>query len=101
MVMEPDSGPEPVSFLGKRLPATFQRRVVRIDAGCSLRYRHEEWDDAIVVVESGSVEVECPRGGSRTFCAGAVVFMAGLDLKAMHNRGTETVVLSAVSRAPP
>jgi quercetin dioxygenase-like cupin family protein len=99
--MEPDSGLEPLSFLGKRLPRSFRTRVVRIDAGCSLPYRQEDWADAIVVVEQGSVEVECPRGGSRTFCPGAVVFMTGLDLKAMHNRGDETVVLAAVSRAPP
>lgn len=99
--MAPRPGPERLSFLGRPPPAPFTRRVVRIEPGCSLPYMRADWEDALVVVEAGVVDVECRRGGCRTFTAGAVVFMVGLDLAAMHNRGTEAVVLSAVSRGPP
>src|SRR3954465_11556348 len=49
----------------------FQRRVVRIDAGCSRPYDESEWDDALVIVTAGVVELEGLSGRRRRFSGGA------------------------------
>jgi hypothetical protein len=97
--MESTSDPRRLSFLGRPLPAAFNMRVVAIEPGVTLPYVDEDWQDALVVIEHGEVEVECTAGGSKSFGPGSVVHMVGLSLRAMHNRGTQTVVMSAVSRA--
>jgi len=51
------------------------------------------------LVESGELELECTRGGSRKFPRGAILWFAGLPLRTLRNRGLEPVVLTAVSRA--
>ncbi|HMJ32637.1 MAG TPA: pyridoxamine 5'-phosphate oxidase family protein [Baekduia sp.] len=91
---------EPLSFLGRGVPAAFQSRTVTIPAGASRAYVEAEWHDAIVVLESGELEVECVRGGRRRFERGAVMCFVGLALRTLYNLGPETAVLVAVSRRP-
>jgi quercetin dioxygenase-like cupin family protein len=76
----------------------FARRTVVLEPGVSRRSHDAEWHDAIVVVEAGDVELECAAGGRRRFTAGAVLWLAGIDLRALHNVGPDPVVLLAVSR---
>jgi quercetin dioxygenase-like cupin family protein len=92
-----------VSFLNRRLSSTFAKRVVTLEPGASRPYLAHEWHDAIVVVEAGEVQLECGDGGRRVFAAGAVLWLAGLGLLALHNAGAEPAVLVAVSRrrGPP
>lgn len=91
-----------VSFLHRRLSASFDKRVVTLEPRGRRPYRAAEWDDSLVVVESGEVLLECADGGRRRFAAGAVLWLAGLGLIALHNEGEELAVLVAVSRrAPP
>jgi hypothetical protein len=94
---------ERVSFLHRRLSSTFAKRVVTLEPGTSRPYLAHEWADALVVVEAGEVQLECDDGGRRRFAAGAVMWLAGLGLLALHNDGVEPAVLVAVSRrrAPP
>lgn len=93
---------ERVSFLHRRLSATFDKRVVTLEPGTSRPYLAHEWYDALVVVEAGEVQLECADGGRRRFAAGAVMWLAGLGLLALHNDGPDAAVLVAVSRrAPP
>jgi quercetin dioxygenase-like cupin family protein len=101
--MERERDNERVSFLNRELSASFAKRVVTVAPGTSLAYRSEEWRDALVVVESGEVVLECLEEGRRRFPAGAVLWLAGLRLVALHNEGHEAAVLVAVSRrrAPP
>ncbi|WP_214407341.1 hypothetical protein [Pseudonocardia lacus] len=102
--MEPPSEDDAarVSFLHRRLGATFDKRVVTLGPGDTRPYRAEEWDDALVVVERGEVLLECADGGARRFAEGAVLWLAGLGLLALRNEGREPAVLVAVSRrAPP
>jgi CheY-like chemotaxis protein len=89
---------EPLPFLGGGVPAAFELRTVAIPAGASRAYDEAEWEDAIVVLESGELEVECVRGGRRRFERGAVMYLVGLALRTLHNLGPETAVLVAVSR---
>lgn len=88
---------DPISFLG-RTDAAFEKRVIAIPPASSRAYDEGEWHDEIVVVERGEIELESASGNRRTFEAGDVLWLAGLPLRALHNRGREDVVLVAVSR---
>jgi quercetin dioxygenase-like cupin family protein len=94
---------ERVSFLHRQLSSSFAKQVVTLEPGSSRPYLAHEWRDALVVVEAGEVQLECEDGGRRRFAAGAVMWLAGLGLLALHNDGVEPAVLVAVSRrrAPP
>jgi hypothetical protein len=90
---------EKVSFLDRPLPPRFRLRVVLLLPGASKAYESSEWAGELIVLERGTVEVECIRGGLRALSAGAVFWLAGLPLRALRNPGTVPAVLSAVSRA--
>jgi hypothetical protein len=73
---------------------------VRLPPGGELAYEPADWTDALVVVEEGEIEIECRDGGFRRFACGAVLSLTGLPLRTLHNRGSDPVLLSAVSRRP-
>ena len=76
----------------------FRRREIRIAARDTMPYVAQDWDDALVVVQQGDVDLCCARGARRRFREGAVLFLQGLALQALHNPGVEDVVLVALSR---
>jgi hypothetical protein len=76
----------------------FQRRVVRLDAGCSRPYEEAEWDDALVIVTLGVIELEGLSGRRWRFPRGAMLWLTDLPLLALHNPGDEAAELTAVSR---
>jgi hypothetical protein len=100
-MMESDSDPGRISFLGRRLPALFVLRLVSVPPGAEHAYDEEEWRDAIVVVEEGAVDLESVGGASQRFERGAVLWLTGLPLRALMNYGDVPAVLSAVSRRRP
>src|SRR5215218_5080168 len=83
-----------------RPPPGYEQRTVSIPPGRTTAYNAAEWRDAIVVVAYGTVEVEGRAGGRRAFRRGAVLFLTGLGLRALHNPGPEPAVLVAVRRRP-
>ena len=89
---------EDLSF-AEPLPPAFQRTVTVLAPDETRPYDETEWRDALVVVKRGEIELECLAGGRRAFREGDVLFLSGLSLRAMHNRGAEPTVLVAVSRA--
>lgn len=96
--VECSSDHEPVFFLGRRLPSSFEMRLVMVDPGAEHAYDEREWRDALVVVEAGAIDLECMEGGGARFECGAVLFLVGLPLRALVNRGAEPAILSAVAR---
>jgi hypothetical protein len=79
-----------------RTAYTVRRYVV---APCSERaYTRAEWCDALVVVESGAIELESMNGLRRTFVKGDMLTLARTPLRLMRNRNPATAVLSAISR---
>ena len=86
------------SIFGGRLPASFERRRVVLQPGTSRPYVDEEWRDALVTVDSGDLEIECLRGGSRTFSAGDILWFSDLGLRTMRNRGLIPTVLISITR---
>ena len=91
--VEDDDAPVPT-----RPGPAFRRRSVTIRAQETVPYVADDWRDAIVMIERGSVDLCCVRGGRRRFVEGAILFMDGLALESLHNPGVEDVVLVAVSR---
>jgi glyoxylate utilization-related uncharacterized protein len=89
---------EPVTFLGRPIGPSFRARVVTIEPGALLPYVESDWRGALVVVEAGEVELECREGSHRRFSCGDVLWLTGLGLVAVHNRGEVPAVLVAVSR---
>lgn len=85
-------------FLGRRVPEAFDVRRITVEAGHERLYDEAEWRDSIVVVESGRIELECRCGSRRGFPRGAVLWLIGLPLRALHNREPVPTVLVAVSR---
>jgi hypothetical protein len=90
-----------LSLLWRRLPSTFEIRVAAVAPGGKRRYAEDDWRDALVVIERGELELESLGGTRRRFGRGGVLWLVGLPLRALHNRGRETAVLVAVSRRRP
>jgi len=80
------------------LGRAFERREIRFAPGSERAYEGAEWRDAIVVVERGEIELEGLHGGRISFASGAVLFLCGLPLRLLRNRGAVPAVLSAISR---
>jgi hypothetical protein len=87
-----------LSFRGRRLAPGFALRVVVVGPGDRRSYDDAEWRGAIVVVESGAVVLEPRAGHPYRFGPGDVLWLQGLDLRAIHNAGSEPAVLVAVAR---
>jgi quercetin dioxygenase-like cupin family protein len=93
-----DLDPERLSFLGRRLPSWVELRVVVVAPGHRLAYHQADWRDAVVVVEGGTLDLECLGGGRQRFVRGDLLCLHGLSLRALHNPGHEPAVLAVVSR---
>jgi hypothetical protein len=93
-----DAGRSPLSFLGRRLPPPFERRLVVLAPEHPWVYDEAEWRGALVVVEHGQIELECLDGSRHRFGRGDVLWLDRLPLRALHNRGHTSAVLVAVSR---
>ena len=76
----------------------FTRRTVVLEPGTTRPSTDAEWRDALVVLLRGEVDLECVAGGRRRFSAGAVLWLVGIGLRALHNVGVDPAVLLAVSR---
>jgi quercetin dioxygenase-like cupin family protein len=79
-------------------PLGFEVRAVGVEPGGHRIYHEAEWRDAIVVVRQGEIELEWLSGLRHCFTRGDLLWLAGLPLRALHNRGQETALLVAVSR---
>jgi hypothetical protein len=86
------------SFLGRPVPDAYGVRRVVVAPGTARLFDEAEWRDAIVMIESGKLELECRSGRRYLFRRGDVLWLVGLPLRALHNRGRKPTVLLAVSR---
>ena len=106
--MRGDAGDDarPLSFLDRPPGPRFARMVVELAPGEVRPYDAAEWHGALVVVERGEVELQRASGAGLRLRRGAVLCLAGLGLRALHNPGAVPTVLVAVHRradrpAPP
>ncbi|MCW0215760.1 MAG: hypothetical protein OJJ54_20585 [Pseudonocardia sp.] len=89
---EPGGSPGPVAFV---------RRTFVIEPGESRPHVEQEWIGILVVMTAGEIELRCRHGGARRFAEGSVLWFTGLDLRSVHNPGSEPAVFVAVSRGRP
>jgi hypothetical protein len=78
----------------------FLRRTVTLPGGSERVYDAAEWDDALVIVVQGVLELEGVSGRRWRFPCGAMLWLSDLPVRALHNPGEETARLCAVSRRP-
>jgi hypothetical protein len=77
----------------------FTVRVVAVGPGEEHVYDEAEWRDAIVLVQRGEIELRGVSGAARGFGPGALIWLEGVPLRALHNAGSEPAVLLAIARA--
>lgn len=77
----------------------FRAKTVTISPGAELLVVRTEWADRIVIVEQGTLDIECSAGTSAEFRQGAVLTFAGVSVRRFRNRGDILVVLKSLSRA--
>ena len=77
---------------------TFQVRRIVVAPGAERPYDESEWKDALVVIESGKLELECRSGTRSRFDRGDVLWLIGLPLRVLRNRGAVPTVLVAITR---
>jgi len=88
-----------VSSLGLRdLPTAFERFRVVLASGDSRPTRPADWAGCLVLVERGTVEVDCGSGGSRSFATGDLVALDWLPLRTLRNPGAVEACLIAIRR---
>ena len=85
-------------LLDGRLPEGFTRSVVTIGVGGSLACSASTWQDALLVVARGAIDVEASDGSRTRFCTGAVLVVAELPLCRLHNGGPQAVEIVTVRR---
>lgn len=89
---------DPPTLPGAGRPG-FRRATVRIEPGGRRAYRAADWIDCLVVIESGELELET-TGGARRICRGGdVLWLVGLPLRCLVNRGSGPVIITTVRRA--
>ena len=84
--------------LGRPLLPAFVQREVVLAPGAERAYVAAEWRDALVIVEQGSLEVVGFSGACRRLECGAVLWLAGLPLRALRNPGSVNTTIVAISR---
>jgi hypothetical protein len=88
----------PPALLGRRLPPQFERRTTMLAPQGSRPYDEAAWRDALVVVAQGQVELEGLDGSRHRFGRGAILWLEGLPLRAIHNPGRAPALLVAIAR---
>src|SRR5215217_4651893 len=76
----------------------FDRRTVCVPPGSSCPYDASDWEDALVIVVAGTIELEGLSGRRWRFPRGAMLWLTDLPLRALHNPGHEPAELLAVAR---
>jgi hypothetical protein len=89
---------ERLRLAGRHITPAFELRLLRVEPGAERAYDPAEWRGALVVVEEGEIELEGLCGRRWRFAAGDVLWLTKLPLRALHNPGSETAVLAAVTR---
>jgi hypothetical protein len=93
-----DHDPGAFDLCAGPLPSWAHRHVITIEPGLALPFGEADWSDTLVVIDAGELEIECHLGGRRRFPRGAVLWLAGINARALHCVGDDPTVLVAVSR---
>ena len=81
-----------------RTSPMFVTRTLVLEPGTRLIYEPAAWDDAIVFVTAGEIELECASGTTQRFPCGATLCLQRLHLRAVRNSGGVVACLVTVRR---
>jgi 8-oxo-dGTP pyrophosphatase MutT (NUDIX family) len=90
-----------VDLLRGPLPPWSERRVITLASGEARPYLEADWRDSLVIIERGTIDIECLAGSHRAFGPGDLLWLVGLPLRTLRNLGPGPTVLVAISRRPP
>src|SRR4051812_38138817 len=93
--MDPES-----LFRGSRNLPGCRTSLITIQPADDLEYDESQWAGAVVVVESGRLQLECWSGERASFDEGAVLFLTGLNIRRIANPGLSELVLKSIRREP-
>ena len=94
-----DAANRPLSFLGNPPSAAFSFRHIALAPGYERWSGVNDWQDTLVLVERGAVEVECANGALARFTSGDVLSLCRMPPLLIRNpQLAAATVLSAVSR---
>jgi FAD/FMN-containing dehydrogenase len=79
----------------------FDRDRVILAPGAELALVEPGWEDRMIVVEAGEIELECRGGATVRFVRGDLLFVRGLAVRLIRNPGQMSAVLVTVERHIP
>lgn len=82
------------------LPRWASRRSMTIAPGDTIDYRAEDWQDSMLVVADGAIELESPLGSVHRFDSGSILWCQGLPIRLIRSTGLDAAVLISISRRP-
>ena len=89
---------EPLRLLDRRVPPGFELWVRVLPAGYAHPVDQVAWNDTLVEVADGEIELEFIGGERRRFGASDVLWLEGLPLRRLCNRTPCAAVLVAIRR---
>ena len=81
------------------VPPGFECRAVTVEPGGDRIYHDAEWQDALVLIARGEIELEWRDGRRCRLAKGEILWLAGLPLRRLHNHGAEAARLVAICRS--
>jgi len=95
----PDDGDSlDVDRIARAVRPTFGRRVVGVPPGEAVPFDPRTWEDAIVFVLAGEIDVQCSSGAGHRFQQGDILWFTGLSVRSLRNGGSAPVRLLAIWR---
>ena len=84
--------------LAETYSPTFGKRIVELQPADALAYDRSIWQDAIVFVTAGEIELECSSGQRHRFRDGDVLCLAALPVRTLRNVGRTQARLLTIWR---
>jgi hypothetical protein len=81
-------------------PVRFETTTTNLTPGETVSIVNEQWNDALIVVTAGSIDLESQSGTTRTFPTGSVLTFTR-NLQAVHNSQTTTATITSTRRTHP
>jgi quercetin dioxygenase-like cupin family protein len=98
--MSDDDDALDVERLSRAAPSSFSRRHVELPPGDCLDHDQDFWQEAIVFLTAGELDVEYSSGERHCFRAGDIFTLARLPIHRVRNGGAAPTRLLAIWRRP-
>jgi hypothetical protein len=87
-----------LGLLGNVKSSTVTISLAVVDSYVSLPYSESDWNDMLIELCSGRLEITLTDGTAWSFEDGDVFWLAGLPVAVVRNPGSEVAMLATVSR---